>query len=338
MNFIIYSNMFAKSLNDIYQNYDAFLIDMYGVLYDGSGMFPNALSLLERMKAEDKKIIILSNTTLVSKACKVKYSEKGLIEGVHYDYFITSGEAFKQTLHNYISNAKTYFQAFHPNNALFEESGLTESQSLEGADFVYIGFLNDVKRIYVADELRDKSGALIPLENLNSTDCHEISDLSEISDFLDRCLSLNKTLIIANPDLFALELVSTNEQPAMRRPVLCQGMIGEFYEKMGGKVVYFGKPYSAIYDFARKFLSPGEKTAMIGDTIWTDILGGNMSGFDSILTLTGVSGEFLKHSGSLNTTEKIDWLLKNISTKMTHKNLLNYSQMPTHVIERFAAL
>lgn len=328
--------MLEKSLENIYGNYDAFLIDMYGVLYNGSGFFDGTLELLKKMKNSGKKIIILSNTTIVSKSCKENYLKKGLIEGIHYDLFISSGEAFKQTLQDYIPNAKTYFQAFQPNNDLFKESSLTESKSIEGSDFVYVGYLNAGKQIYIADNLKDKSGNIIPLDNLTSIDCHDINDFEEISDLLDLCLKLGKPLVVANPDLFALELVSTNEFSA-RRPILCQGIVGEFYEKMGGKVIYFGKPYSAVYDFAKRFLLKNEKTAMIGDTLWTDILGGNIAGFDTILTLTGVSGEFLKHLDQKSDIKnKIEFLLKNISSKMTHKNLSDYSQIPTHVIERFA--
>ncbi len=327
--------MLEKSLKKIYINYDAFLIDMYGVLYDGSGFFNGALDFLKEMKNSGKKIIILSNTTIVSKYCKENYLKKGLIEGIHYDLFISSGEVFKQTLQDYIPNAKTYFQAFQPNNELFKDSTLTESRSIEKSDFVYIGYLNAGNKIYIADDLIDKSGNIIPLDNLMSMDCHNIQDFEEVSNLLDTCLKLGKTLVVANPDLFALELVSTNEFSA-RRPILCQGIIGEFYEKIGGKVIYFGKPYSAVYDFAKRFLLKNEKTAMIGDTLWTDILGGNIAGFDTILTLTGVSGEFLKHlDQNSDIKNKIEFLLKNISSKMTHKNLLDHSQIPTHVIESF---
>lgn len=330
--------MLVKSLENIYENYDTFFIDMYGVLYDGSGFFQGVLELMKKIRNSGRRIIILSNTTMVSEPCKEKYLKKGLVEKEHYDLFISSGEAFKQTLQNYISNARNYFQAFHPNNELFRESGLTEVNNIEEADFIYIGYLNAGKKVYIANDLKDKSGNIIPLENLTSMDCHNIQDFDEIFSLLDNCLKLQKTLVVVNPDLFALELISTNEFSG-KRPVLCQGAIGEFYERMGGKVIYFGKPYSAIYDFAKKFVLNNEKVCMIGDTPWTDILGGTLAGIDTILTLTGVSGEFLKNfDQNLNIDNKINLLLQDISTKMTHKNLLNYSQTPTHIIESFAGM
>lgn len=328
--------MFYKNFSDLYGNYDSFFIDVYGVLYNGSDFFDGVLDLLEKMKKANKKLIILSNTTLVSDACKMKYREKGLLENIHYDMFISSGEAFKQTLQIHISGAKTYFSAFLRNKAIFDESGLCEVESIEKSDFVYVGALNKNGKPYIADNLETKNGKIIAMEDLTSVDCHEIEGIEEISNLLDICLKENKTLVIANPDIFALENVEINGV-FEKRPVLCQGIVGEFYEKFGGKVIYFGKPYSAIYDFAKKFISKSDKTAMIGDTLWTDILGGNIANIETVLTLTGVSGEFFKTMDkNLNIDEKIDELLTKISSKMTHKNMLNHSQIPTHIVESFA--
>lgn len=328
--------MFYKNFSYIYENYDSLLIDVYGVLYNGSDFFDGVLDLLAKMKKAGKKLIILSNTTMVSDVCKSRYQSKGLIENVHYDMFISSGEAFKETLKDHVDGAETYFSAFAKNNDIFRNSGLQEVDSIEKAGFVYVGYVNGGGKVYTADDLRDKSGNSIAMEDLTSVDCHDIADFEGITSILDLCLKNEKTLIVANPDIFALETVVT-EGLSARRPVLCQGAIGEFYEKIGGKVIYFGKPYPAIYDFAKRFISPSEKTAMIGDTPWTDILGGNIAGVETVLTLTGVSGEFFKSMDeNLKIDEKVNKLLGEVAPKMTHKNLGEYSQVPTHIVESFA--
>lgn len=326
------------NLHFLYNNYDVFLIDVYGVLYNGHSFFEGALDLLEKMKAEGKNVIILSNTTMVFEDCVKKYAPKGLNEKLHYDLFISSGEAFRKTLNIHLGNAKTYFSAFSKNDELFKNTNLKKVYSVEDADFIYVGSPNRGDRIYLADNLRDRFGNIIPIENITSIDCHDISGFEEINYVLDKCLLFQKTLVVVNPDLFAIEHVSVNNF-SEKRPILCQGTIGEFYEKMGGKVIYFGKPYPAIYDFAKRFIPNGEnsKIAMIGDTLWTDILGGNMAGVETILTLTGVSGTFLKSGrGNLSIDQKIERLLREIASKMTHKSLKGYSQVPNHVIDSFA--
>ena len=326
--------MFCKNVASLYERYDAFLIDVYGVLYNGSDFFDGVLNLMLEMKKAGKKLIILSNTTMVAEACEKKYQSKGLTKD-HYDVFVSSGEAFKQTLPDHIGEAQTYFTAFAQNTDIFVGSHLERVESIEKADFVYVGALNSSRKFYIADAFKNKNGEPIAMENLTSLDCHDISDFEEITSVLDSCLKYHKPLVIANPDIFALELISTNEF-SERRPVLCQGAIGEFYEHLGGDVIYFGKPYPAIYDYAKKFISPEEKTVMIGDTLWTDILGGNMAGIDTTLTLTGVSGQFMKNFGTTDIETGIKLLLSEISSKMTHKSLANLSQTPTHIVGSFA--
>lgn len=325
--------MFCRNLSPLIGEYDTFLIDVYGVLYNGSDFYDGVLDLLVDMRTAGKRVIILSNTTMVASACLEKYTPKGLTER-HYDVFISSGEAFKNTISDHVGGAKTYFSAFAKNADIFRGSSLVEVNSIDQADFVYIGYLNS-RRFYVANALRDKTGRSIPMEDLTSMDCHDISDFDEITEVIDQCLKYDKPIVIANPDIFALEYVSTSEFHG-RLPVLCQGSVGEFYEYLGGEVIYFGKPYQAIYDYAKKFVSSGDRVAMVGDTLWTDILGGNIAGVDTILTLTGVSGEFLRGISKTDIEGQLNVLLSDISSKMTHKSLAGYSQIPTHIVESFA--
>jgi hypothetical protein len=41
--------------------YDAFIVDLWGVLHDGVTAFPEAVACLEQLKARGKRILILSN-------------------------------------------------------------------------------------------------------------------------------------------------------------------------------------------------------------------------------------------------------------------------------------
>ena len=63
------------------------------------------------------------------------------------------------------------------------------------------------------------------------------------------------------------------------------------FEKMGGEVIYFGKPYPEIYNF---FVKKNEKILAIGDNIKTDIVGANRMKFDSLFITGGIhKKEFL---------------------------------------------
>jgi len=85
-----------------------------------------------------------------------------------------------------------------------------------------------------------------------------------------------------------LKMVCTNPDLVVHRgskQEYCAGKIAEIFRKLGGKVIYFGKPYPDIYKFCIK---KGEKILVIGDNIRTDIRGANNMKIDSLFITNGV--------------------------------------------------
>ena len=92
-------------------------------------------------------------------------------------------------------------------------------------------------------------------------------------------------MICTNPDLTVHRGTQTE---------YCAGTIAVIFEKLGGEVIYFGKPYPAIYNFCVK---KDETILVIGDNIRTDIKGANNMKFDSLLITEGIhKNEFLNLS------------------------------------------
>ncbi len=95
------------------------------------------------------------------------------------------------------------------------------------------------------------------------------------------------TLLCANPDIVVQR---------GGKLVYCAGAIARAYEKMGGPVIYYGKPYRPIYDTT---LAAARKAAKrdiarplaIGDGLETDIKGANGAGLDSLFIADGIHGE-----------------------------------------------
>ena len=74
----------------------------------------------------------------------------------------------------------------------------------------------------------------------------------------------------------------------------CAGTLAAIFEKLGGQVVYFGKPYPEIYNFCVK---KNETILVIGDNIRTDVKGANNMNFDSLFIIGGIHrNEFLNLS------------------------------------------
>ena len=115
-------------------------------------------------------------------------------------------------------------------------------------------------------------------------DEHE-NDLNFYKNFLKD--SISKKLVCTNPDL----TVHRGDKEEY-----CAGSIAQVFESLGGKVVYFGKPYKEIYKMC---FNNKEKVLAIGDNLRTDIQGANNLNIDSIFISNGVHRNEFKDENEL---------------------------------------
>ena len=80
------------------------------------------------------------------------------------------------------------------------------------------------------------------------------------------------------------------------------------FEKLGGEVIYFGKPYPEVYNQATN----GNKKNVIGigDNLRTDIKGANNMNYDSLVITGGIHKKEFEKEG-------IEKVLKNYNVKAT---------------------
>lgn len=333
-----------KNILSITEQYDTLFVDVYGVLYNGLSLYSNTLETMEELRKLGKKIIILSNTTQVSEDAKHGYEQRGMYSDIHYDKVITSGEylhyilisqsqEISKSLGKEISSVKCLFMG---NASIFADSQIIKTESFDYADLMYVGVPRGSYGRVRIDDLLDENNDPVKIEDVVHCDWHKLHNQagrrgpSEFATVLERCLEKNKILLVANPDIFAHESDS-NRQIA---PVFAQGILGKYYEKLGGKVLYFGKPYTGIFEFAKQFAESESKNKilMVGDTPWTDILGANNSGIDSAMVMTGVSGEFLKDE-KIPLEQRLNTLYGEVSYRISG---LEGSNRPMYILEKFA--
>ena len=88
---------------------------------------------------------------------------------------------------------------------------------------------------------------------------------------------MDKKLICTNPDLVV-------DRGEIRE--FCAGSVAKVFERLGGKVEYFGKPYPLVYNQAATINN--KKVLCIGDNLNTDIKGANIQNFKSLFILNGI--------------------------------------------------
>jgi len=111
-----------------------------------------------------------------------------------------------------------------------------------------------------------------------------------------------------------LKMICTNPDLIVHRgsrTEYCAGSLALIFEKLGGKVVYFGKPYPEIYNFCIK---KNESILVVGDNIRTDIRGANNMKFDSLFVTDGIhKDEFINLP-----IKDYDKILEKYKTKTTY--------------------
>ena len=261
--------------------YNFILVDLWGVIFDGSQLYPRIREVLIDLQLKKKKVIFFSNSPH-SKNDIIDMLEKLNIGIDLYQEIISSGELVRDYLQNNKSLGCKYFHIGSYCKILDELSSYKRVEKIKNADFSIItSSLNCYSKCLVSAKESARYG--IPLVCSNS-DKISINNSGDIS--------------------------------------YCPGIIAEIYQKMGGNVIYFGKPYKNIYDYAIKLTGLIiDKTLAIGDSMHQDILGACSMGIDSLLICSGIH----RHELQINLGE-------NASEENIRKLIAKYSVLPKYVI------
>lgn len=234
--------------------YDVFIIDLWGVIHDGTQVYPGAKQALLELKSLNRKVALLSNAPRRSHVAAVKMEDMGIYAGEHYDALVTSGEAVYQHFAKQAGgDAYTYIGPEKDRN-LLDGLNYHETGDVAEASFTIVTGFDEDSQI-----LADKQPEV------------------------DAALHANLPMICANPDLEIVRIDGTR--------ALCAGLIAEHYASLGGKVTYFGKPYEAVYGqclASLGFTGDASRICAIGDNLDTDIAGANRMGIDSYLVTSGI--------------------------------------------------
>lgn len=242
--------------------YDGYVIDLWGVLYDGVRPFPGVIDALDRLRTMGKRVLLLTNAprraTLI-----IRRLERAGLAGHHYDELISSGEAafealsFRRETWTQGLGRRIFFAGSARDPDVVEGLGLIEAADVDDADFLYSVGVDDF------DETLDG-----------------------YRDVLARAAARRLHFVCANPDLAVIH--------AGKRG-MCAGTLAVHYESLGGPVHYFGKPYPAVYQaaFARLGIADRSRVVAVGDSLRTDIAGARAFGFDALLVMGGMHREEL---------------------------------------------
>ncbi|AWN41044.1 TIGR01459 family HAD-type hydrolase [Methylobacterium durans] len=246
--------------------YDLILCDVWGVLHDGTvGHRPAGEALIRfrglAPEGRPRRVILVSNAPRPWPGVQRILDGYGVPREA-YDAILTSGDLTRDLI------------ARHPGARVYHLGPERDAPIFEGLDLTLVGA--EAAGLVVCTGLFD--------------DTRETED--DYAEALAAFRARGVPMICANPDL----VVERD-----KKLIPCAGLIAAAYAKIGGEVVYAGKPYRPVYEAALEQAGaldgagPPEtaRVLAIGDALRTDIAGAAAFGIPSLLVARGIHAEEL---------------------------------------------
>lgn len=247
----------------IIQNYKAVFLDSYGVLKNSSGIIPGVQETIDFLHQKKIPFYVLTNDASRSPEQLIqRYAEQGLT-GIHLDQMVTSGMMTREYLQYKVPDGK----------------------------IAYLGTEN------AANYIEEVGLVTVPMHGVAEAEYNEIAAVAFLDDEgFDWQVSINKTINILRRENVSVVIANSDKTYPISgvEVALATGGLAEIIEKVTGKqFIHFGKPDGQMFLYAYgklnqndQYISKGE-ILMVGDTLGTDILGGNKFGLHTMLTLSG---------------------------------------------------
>lgn len=249
-----------SGLGHIAPDYNAILCDVWGVIHNGRAAFVPACEALVRFRAGGGRVVLITNAPVPSQQV-LDYMAPLNIPADAFDACISSGDATRGVL------------AKNSDKKLWKLGGEAD---WEHDKYLYEGLGLD----FVKTPNAAKLGLLIGMRDMAKD--HPEDYRAELAGISPSGLEL----VCANPDI----QVRIGDKLHW-----CAGALAQIYEQEGGRVIYPGKPHSAIYDLAfAKLAELGvtvdkARTLAIGDSPKTDMRGAAAQGIDALYVGTGLA-------------------------------------------------
>ena len=242
--------------------YKAIFFDAYGVLKNAHGLIPGVDRTIGRLAAAQMPFYVLTNDASRSPdQLAESYARLGLPQ-ITADCIVSSGML-----------AREYLQLKVNHGTVAYLGTATSAHYIENAD---------LHALPIRDVDLDHADEITALVLLDDEGFDWNTDLNKTVNLLRR---RNIPVIVANTD--------ATYPVAGSQVAVAIGAVADILERIVGKqFIRFGKPDAQLFMFAydllrEKMLITKSDILMVGDTLKSDILGGNKFGFDTALVLTG---------------------------------------------------
>jgi HAD superfamily hydrolase (TIGR01450 family) len=253
-----------ENFKSIIDKYKVIFFDAFGVLKNYNGILPGIEKTFEYLEAQGKAYYIVTNDASRSPAQLAESYHNAGLNIISADKIVSSGMLTKEYLDLQVRDGIVAYLGTRNSAHYIESSGLST----------------------------------LPVSEINDSNIDKVNALVFLDDEgFDWARDLNKTVNLIRKRTIPVIVANTDRAyPLTISDVsIAIGGIAAMVESVVGKqFIRFGKPDSQMFMFAYDLIRaqmPVNKTdiVMVGDTLNTDILGGNKFGLDTVLVLSGNS-------------------------------------------------
>ncbi|MFK7947047.1 MAG: HAD-IIA family hydrolase [Saprospiraceae bacterium] len=250
----------------IAKKYKVIFFDSYGVLKNYNGLIPNIQVVINELRNQGKFIRVLTNDASRSAAQQAARFDQSGLKGLQPSEIITSGMM-----------ASLFLQ-----------------QKVKTGQVAYLGTKNSAQYIRSVG-LKAIAVGDIDFENLDAITAMVFLD----DEGFDWNTDMNKTINLLRKKKMPVIIANTDKiYPTAKNDVnIATGGIAKLFESiLNRKFLHFGKPDTQMFNYAfdninRYGYFEKKDVLMVGDTLSTDILGGNKFGISTMLVLSGNTSE-----------------------------------------------
>lgn len=253
----------VQTLDDIADQFDVFLLDAFGVLNIGETAIEGVPDRVAGLQAAGKRVLVVTNAAGYPHASLMaKYARLG----------------YQFAPEDVISSRKTILHGLESEQTPHWGVVATEALGRLDIDHLNMDFLAEDPGHY------DAAGGFLMLGSAAWTE--------ERQRLLEASLAANpRRVLVGNPDIVAPREGGFSVEPGQYAHRLA--------DVTGVEPQFFGKPFGNIFDLVFARLGPDvdpARVVMVGDSLHTDILGGQAAGVQTAL-IEGF-GFFAGHTAS----------------------------------------
>ncbi|WP_421795519.1 HAD-IIA family hydrolase [Haliscomenobacter sp.] len=250
------------SFLEVVSGFKAVFLDSYGVIKNYRGLIEGVQETLDFIQARGIEFRILTNDASRSQEQQAESFLRLGLKGIPAEKIVTSGMMAKQ-----------YLQL-----------------KIKGGKVAYLGTANAAHYIMQANL------ESVAIADLDKHDLNDIQAMVFLDDEgFDWNFDINRTVnLIRKKNMPIIVANSDNLYPISHNDVsIATGGIAKLVESIiNKKFIHFGKPDTQMFNFAFEDINRyseynKEEILMVGDTLHTDILGGNKFGIKTALVLSG---------------------------------------------------